>query len=146
EGQSRIAGQQVAHPAKPGEKCSQRHRIDDRHGRMLRAMSACWRVRAGMNKWASAMQMKMKRQMPMVSAQQKRKHAECEPNGETDEIEIGPCHRDRLPSLSLEISPRSGCSASSNRSASPGVSKIAPSSRKQLRVSFWRAALISTSL
>src|ERR1051326_8834460 len=84
--------------------------------------------------------------MPAVSTEKERQHAERKPNCKTDEIEISPRHGDFLPSLTLEISPRSGCNASSNRSASPGVSKIAPSNRKQLRVSFCRAALIDTSL
>src|SRR6476620_4515176 len=51
---------------------------------------------SAVDNWPSAMQMKMKRQMPMVSAQQERKHAEGNSHSKADEIEIGPRHSDRL--------------------------------------------------
>src|SRR5581483_2262900 len=71
----------------------------------------------------------------------KNEHAQKEPDDETDEIKVRPGHS-RTPFLAFELASAWGCSASSNRSASPGVSKIAPSSRKHLRVSFSRASLI----
>src|SRR5947209_4437845 len=76
---------------------------------------------------------------------------ETEADRETDQIEIRPGHRIRLPSPDalrpwLPSTDSPGRNASSRRSASPGVSRMAPSSRKHRRVSFSRAALISTLL
>ena len=85
--------------------------------------------------------------VPAQTSGEKRQQAEEKSHRETDQIEICPGHSRRLPSLArVRCPPRSGCNASSKRSASPGVSRIAPSSRKQRRVSFSRAALIRTSL
>src|SRR5947208_64473 len=94
----------------------------------------------------------MERQVPMQASQQKRQQAEDKSKSETDEVEICPCHCDRLRSPTglwfraaggFRIS---GLSASSKRSARPGVSRIAPSRRKHRRVSFSRAAFKRTSL
>src|SRR6266567_8193583 len=80
----------------------------------------------------------------MHSASHKHQQAQEEPHDKTDQIKIRPGHR--RPPLSLLPLLACGCNASSSRSASPGVSRIAPSRRMHLRVSFSRAALIKTSL
>src|SRR6516225_432942 len=86
---------------------------------------------------------------PACASTEKRNHAESEADHKTDQIEVRPGHWIRLPWEALRLRwlrTASGSSASSKRSASPGVSRIAPNSRKQLRVSLWRAHLMSTSL
>src|ERR1700746_3904010 len=87
------------------------------------------------------MKMKM-RNMQMHSAAQKHHQAQEESHDKTDQIKIRPGHRrpPRLPLLAC------GCNAFSNRSAKPGVSKIAPSKIRHLRVSLSRAAFNKTSL
>src|SRR4029077_15625994 len=82
------------------------------------------------------------RKSPVQAPSQEHQRAECEAYGEADEIEIRPGHGRRLLSPACCGFAASGVSASSNRSARPGVSRIAPSRRKQRRVSWWRAALI----
>src|SRR4051812_21477879 len=80
------------------------------------------------------------------SAGDKHHDAKNETDDKTDEIEISPGHR-RPPLLPLRaLALACGCKASSNRSASPGVSRIAPRSKMHLRVSFSRAAFSKTSL
>src|SRR5581483_5452329 len=82
--------------------------------------------------------------VPVQASEHERQKTEGESHCKTDEIEIGPSHFDRLPSGRLGT--LSGRSASSKRSARPGVSRIAPNNIRQARVSFWRAALSRTSL
>src|SRR5215475_10154233 len=69
-------------------------------------------------------------------------HTQKEPDHKTDQIKIRPGHS-RAPFLPLPVA---GCNASSSLSASPGVSRIAPISRKLFRVSLSRANLVRTSL
>src|SRR5215470_11527831 len=72
-------------------------------------------------------------------------HTQKEPDHKTDQIKIRPGHS-RAPFLPLRVTLAPGCKASSSLSASPGVSRIAPISRKLFRVSFSRASLMRTSL
>src|SRR5581483_2244354 len=85
------------------------------------------------------------RKMQVRSAHQESYDTEQEPDDKTDEIKICPGHS-RSPFLTCESPAARGCKASSRRSASPGVSKIAPSSTKHLRVSFSRASLMKILL
>src|SRR5947199_9373767 len=83
----------------------------------------------------------------MRSCKDEGEKTETEADRETDQIEIRPGHRIRLPSPdALGGRLPSGCKASSRRSASPGVSRVAPNSRKHPRVRFSRAPVISTLL
>src|SRR3954463_14310998 len=96
-----------------------------------------------MNVGCRRMKMKM-RDMQMQASGQKHQHAQEESHDKTDQIKICPGHS-RPPFFPCEFVP-CGCSASSNRSASPGVSRITPNRRKHLRESFCRATLIRTSV
>src|SRR5205823_11304480 len=90
--------------------------------------------------------MKMKvRHMQMHSAAQKHHQAQEESHHKTDQIKISPSH-ERPPFLPCPLVPACGFNASSNLSASPGVSKIAPSNSMHLRVSFSLAAFKRTAL
>ena len=140
-------------------------RIRGRGGRM----TACdWSMRHGSMHYRAVrcremrVSVKMRQMQPAEAraSEHERKETEAEADRETDQIEVGPvkpvssvigfaslphsrsCRGDGLPLPAAS----SGRSASSKRSASPGVSRIAPNSRKQRRVSFSRAALISTLL
>src|SRR5262249_19657573 len=92
----------------------------------------------------SRMPMRYMRQTPAHSSK-KREQAEKEARHETDQIESCPGHI-RLLLFSPSELTDAGLSASNRRSARSGVSRIAPSSRKQLRVSVWRAVWIITWL
>src|SRR6185312_2570242 len=135
-----MASEQIASSAKPRKKSGGSYGIDERNRGL--PMSAARAMR--MNH--AAMQMDVKRQVPAQASHEKRNNAEGKTHGKAEKIKIGPCHSDRLPSRAFGSFAASGCKASSSRSASPGVLRIAPSNRRQRRVSFSRAALIKTSL
>src|SRR5205085_9117013 len=66
-------------------------------------------------------------QVPARPAAQKCEHAEGKTHGETNQVKICPRHWTRLPSALRRlrwVRAASGSSASSKRSASPGVSRI----------------------
>src|SRR6184192_612867 len=75
-----------------------------------------------------------------------REQAKDKSHDKTKEIKIRPCHTGLPCSARVTDRAASGLRASSSRSASPGVSRIAPSNKKHRRVSLWRAALIRTPL
>ena len=84
----------------------------------------------------AVMKMQM-RQMQVHAAGQKRQRAQAEPDEETNEVEIRPGH-ERL--LGLRSGDGAGAfSTSISRSASPGFSRIVPSSMRHMRESAWRA-------
>src|SRR5581483_6234121 len=141
-----VARQQKAGSTEPCEKCRKSNQIE---GRDLRSMHAGVGAAGSMRVNSSAVSMQARymslRKVQPRASKNKNEHAQKKSDDETDEIEIRPGHS-RTPFLAFELAPACGCSASSNRSASPGVSKIAPSSRKHLRVSFSRASLIKMLL
>src|SRR5579872_412168 len=132
-----MTGQQKTGAPKPRQESGKRDQIE---GRKLAAV-ACVSGRCVPVDMAVRMKMNM-REVEMEASAQKHQRAQEEPHDETDQIKICPGHS-RPPFLPREFV-ACGCSASSRRSASPGVSKIAPSKIKHLRVSFSRASLIRT--
>src|SRR5690242_10315347 len=142
--------QEIACPPKPGKQCGQCHQVE---GRDVSATGGA--TDTGMPSRA----MPMKRMQPMSvqsgqvnvdvreshSSGDEHQNAQEESHDKTDQIKISPGH-DRPPFLLCPLVPAGGFNASSNLSASPGVSKIAPSNSKHLRVSFSRAAFKRTAL
>src|SRR5437773_12273949 len=134
--------QKITRPAKPGKERGKRKHVERRNltAVMDRPMTVRYRAMPHMS---VPRQMKVQvREMQAQTAGEKNHHTQKEPDDKTHQVEISQSHR-RPPRLPLVAF---GFSASSNRSANPGVSRIAPINRKALRVSFSRAALIRISL
>src|SRR5581483_1466742 len=132
-----MAGEQISGASEPGQERGQRDQVERRD---MRNMASGWRVHSA----TAELEMKV-RQAQMRAANQENHHAQEESDHKTDQIKICPGHS-RAPFLPFEGVAACGCSASSSRSASPGVSRIAPSNKKHFRVSFSRASLIKTLL
>src|SRR5438128_4869427 len=142
-----IARKQISGAAEPGEKCREREQIETRGVDASETGFSAASVMSNSAVPDVASSSPMRKMRQMETAHQEREQAKDKSHGKTKEIKIRPCHTG-LPCSARDVTDRaaSGLSASSSRSASPGVSRIAPSNRKHRRVSLWRAALIRTPL
>src|SRR6476469_9067366 len=131
--------QQITRPSKPGEERGECKHVERRN------LAAVVNRAVTVRNWRVPGPMKVRvREMQAQPTGDENHHAQKEPDHKTDQIKIRPGHS-RAPFLPLPVA-ACGCNASSSLSASPGVSRIAPISKKLFRVSFSRASLISTSL
>src|SRR3954468_23821132 len=83
-----------------------------------------------------SMKMQVGQMRQMHGARQKCDRTQQKSHQKTDEVDIRPSHCERL--LSAD-----GCKTCNSRSASPGFSKMAPSSTTHMRESAWRATVSS---
>src|SRR5207237_10484668 len=131
-----ITRKQISGAAEPGEKRRKREEIETRgvDASETGLSAASVMSNSAVPDVASSSPMRKMRQME--TAHQKREQAKDKSHGKTKEMKIRPCHTG-LPCSARDVTDRaaSGLSASSSRSASPGVSRIAPSNRKHRRVS-----------
>src|SRR5438309_9872379 len=140
-----IARKQISGAAEPGEKRRNREEIETRGVDASETGFSATSVMSNSAVTDVAACSPMRKMRQMETAHQKREQAKDKSHGKTKEIKIRPCHTG-LPCSARDVTDRaaSGLSASSSRSASPGVSRIAPSNRKQRLVSLSRAALSRT--